>query len=97
MACTSSVLVAQVRFTVGEFMVPELPRCSMCRVKIQVGENLIFRPDGRVQHTNCPPVTCPGCGFAVLPRQPIRREGETMLHSNCWIKRLRAAGPTRAQ
>jgi hypothetical protein len=68
----------------------EFPRCSMCRVTIQSGEPVIFGRDGRVQHTTCPTVTCPTCGLAILPAQPIRRDGETMLHGNCWAKHYRA-------
>jgi hypothetical protein len=71
-------------------MAAELPRCAVCRVTIQVGQNVVFREDGRVNHVECPPVFCPECGRAISPRDPIRREGEQMLHGNCWVKRFRS-------
>jgi len=27
-------------------------------VRIEVGQNMVFRPDGRVQHVECEPVVC---------------------------------------
>jgi hypothetical protein len=65
------------------------PRCAVCRVAIRAGERTVFRADGRVEHRTCPPVTCPACGKPISPGQPIRRDGETILHGNCWIKRVR--------
>jgi hypothetical protein len=34
-------------------------------------------------------VTCPVCSGVIDPGQPIRRDGEQLLHGNCWIKRFR--------
>lgn len=68
----------------------ELPRCASCRVTIEPGENVTFRTDGRVSHVECPEVTCPVCARKILPGDPIRRNGEEMLHGNCWVKRQRA-------
>ena len=68
----------------------ELPRCASCRVTIEPGENVTFRTDGRVSHVECPEVTCPVCTRKILPGDPIRRNGEEMLHGNCWVKRQRA-------
>jgi len=72
-------------------MAIEFPRCARCRVTLQPGENVLFRDDGRVQHTDCPDVACPVCGRSILPGTPIRRDGEQMLHANCWMRRFRTA------
>ena len=71
-------------------MASQLPNCAVCRVRVQAGENVLFRPDGRVHHTECPKVICSICGGEVSPGQPIRRDGEQIVHGNCWIRRLRA-------
>ena len=71
-------------------MTPELPRCAVCRVGIVVGQPVIFRRDGRVQHTGCPTVTCLMCNREVLPNEPIRRDDRQLLHAYCWMKRARA-------
>lgn len=71
-------------------MTVELPRCVVCRVTVMVEQQIIFRPDGRVQHCECPPVTCPVCARGIRPHGPIRRDGEQILHGNCWPKRFRA-------
>ena len=68
----------------------DFPRCAVCRVTIKVEQAVIFRSDGRVQHVACPPVTCEICAGAIMPRTPIRRDGEAMLHFNCWLKQHRA-------
>jgi hypothetical protein len=52
--------------------------------------NVVFRPDGRVHHAECPKVFCSVCSGEVRPAEPIRRDGEEMIHANCWIKRQRA-------
>jgi hypothetical protein len=70
-------------------MAVELPRCATCRVGVQPGQNVIFRADGRVQHVECPEVLCPVCARSVLPGEPIRRDGDRILHGNCWMRRLR--------
>ena len=69
----------------------ELPRCAVCRVTIEVGQPVVFRQDGRVQHTECPRVICPVCTRDVRPHDPIRRDGDHVLHGNCWTRRFRAA------
>jgi hypothetical protein len=71
-------------------MAAELPNCALCRVRVQPGQNVVFRADGRVNHAECPTVICAVCEGAVTPGQPIRREGEQLVHSHCWIRRLRA-------
>ena len=68
----------------------EFPRCAVCRVGIEPGENVTFRTDGRVEHVDCPEVVCPVCTRKIFPGDPIRRNGEEMLHGNCWVKRYRA-------
>lgn len=72
-------------------MTNDLPRCAECRTTIELGQNVTFRADGRVQHVGCPEVLCPVCSLPILPREPIRRDGEAMLHGNCWMRRARAA------
>jgi hypothetical protein len=69
----------------------EFPRCAVCRVTISPGETVQFRPDGRTVHAECPKVVCPVCAGVVLPSTPIRRDGEAILHSNCWMRRHRRA------
>ena len=68
----------------------EFPRCAVCRVTIQPGLSVVFRPDGRVTHVECPEVSCPVCTRRIFPGDPIRRTGEELLHGNCWVKRHRA-------
>jgi len=70
----------------------DLPRCAVCRARIEVGENVIFRRDGRVQHIECPKIVCPVCEVPILPAQPIRRDGERQLHANCWMRWARRSG-----
>ena len=69
----------------------ELPHCARCRVSIAAGQNVVFRDDGRVQHVQCPTVSCPSCQRPILLGQPMRRSGDELLHGSCWIKRRRAA------
>jgi hypothetical protein len=73
--------------------VAELPHCATCRMGVRAGENIVFRPDGRVQHLACPEVVCPVCARVVKPHDPIRRDGEALLHGNCWVRRHRATKP----
>lgn len=73
-------------------MAAEFPRCARCRVSIQAGQNVVFRIDGRVQHVECPEVLCPVCQRRVQPGDPIRRDGDNLLHGNCWMRRLRSSG-----
>jgi len=68
----------------------EFPRCAICRVVVEPGQNVVFRSDGRVAHVECPEVLCPVCTHEIRPGEPIRRNGEEMLHGNCWVKRYRA-------
>lgn len=68
----------------------EFPRCARCRVTIEPGQNVVFRSDGRVAHVDCPEVVCSVCTRKISPGDPIRRNGEEMLHGNCWVKRRRA-------
>jgi hypothetical protein len=70
-------------------MAAELPHCVLCRVRLQPGENVVFRTDGRVEHVECPKVICPVCRGVIEPGQPIRRDGEQPVHGNCWMRRLR--------
>jgi hypothetical protein len=70
-------------------MALEFPRCAICRVTIQVGQNVTFRIDGRVQHVECPPVICSVCARSIRPDEPIRRDGQSLVHSNCWVRRYR--------
>jgi hypothetical protein len=69
----------------------DLPRCASCRVSIKPGQNVVFRPDRRVQHVGCPEVVWPICSRLIRPSDPIRRDGEALLHGNCWMRRYRAA------
>jgi hypothetical protein len=71
----------------------ELPRCASCRVKVKPGQDVVFRHDGRVEHAACPEVVCPACSRPVKPDDPIRRDGEALVHGNCWMARERATKP----
>ena len=70
-------------------MAVEFPRCAVCRVYVHAGENVVFRPDGRVSHVSCPPVICSVCSRSIRPDEPIRRDGEGLVHGNCWVRRYR--------
>ena len=71
-----------------------IPRCGLCRVAIESDQNVVFRPDGRVQHAHCPPVTCSLCSREILPADPISRQGDAMFHGACWMKRIRRRTPS---
>jgi hypothetical protein len=65
----------------------DLPRCAVCRTGIQAGQNVVFRVDGRAQHSPCPEVACQACGKPIQPTDPIRRIDEHhLIHANCWMK-----------
>ena len=70
-------------------MTVEFPRCAVCRMHVQAGENVVFRTDGRVTHLECPPVICSVCSRSIRPDEPIRRDGESLVHGNCWVRRYR--------
>jgi hypothetical protein len=58
-------------------------------VHVQVGQSVVFRKDGRVSHAECPPVICPVCSRTIRPEEPIRRDGDGLVHGNCWVRRYR--------
>jgi hypothetical protein len=68
-------------------MAAEFPLCSVCRSRIQPGDNVVFSADSRVHHLSCPKVLCPLCSLEILPQQPIRRDREVLVHGNCWARR----------
>ena len=70
-------------------MAAELPRCAVCRTKIEPGVPVMFRNDGRVEHATCPKVFCSVCAGEIIPHQPIRRDGDSLIHGNCWLRRER--------
>jgi hypothetical protein len=74
-------------------MTADLPRCAVCRVPIEPGQNVLFRSDGRVQHVACPEILCPVCSRPILPSEPIRRDGDQVLHGNCWARRTATPEP----
>ena len=68
----------------------EFPRCATCRVSVEVGQNVVFREDGRVSHSACPPLSCPICERSIESLEPIRRSPEGhLVHGNCWMALLR--------
>jgi hypothetical protein len=67
----------------------ELPRCSLCRIRIEAGVGAVFGANGKIQHAECPKVVCPVCAREICARDLVRRDGETMVHVNCWIRRVR--------
>ena len=68
----------------------EFPRCAVCRVSVEAGQNVAFREDGRVAHSECPPLSCPICQRSIESWQPIRRypDGQPV-HGNCWAGLVR--------
>ena len=72
-------------------MTSDLPRCAVCRVSVKPGQNLVFRPDGRVNHVACPEVVCPVCACTIVPGDPIRRDHERPVHAKCWARQYHAA------
>lgn len=72
-------------------MSPQLPTCARCRVRVQVGQDVTFSIDGRVEHLQCPEVICPPCSRVIEPGQRIRRDGEQILHGDCWMRRFPSA------
>jgi hypothetical protein len=36
-------------------------------------------------------VTCPICSVEISPDTPVRRDGDALVHSNCWMRRFRQA------
>ena len=77
-------------------MTSELPRCASCRIRVDVGQNVVFRADGRVHHVECPVVLCTVCSRSIRPDEPIRRDGDGLIHSNCWVRRYRTEQRTGA-
>jgi hypothetical protein len=73
------------------------PRCVLCRVTIEPGANVVFQPDGRVHHVECPTVVCAHCSGEIRPGAPIRRDDGALLHANCWMRRYRAAAASVAR
>ena len=61
----------------------------MCRVHVRVGQSIVFRDDGRVNHVACPAVLCAVCSGSIRPDEPIRRDGDGLVHSHCWVRRYR--------
>jgi hypothetical protein len=61
-------------------------------VSIEPGQNVVFRPDGRVEHTTCPEVICPVCSQPIDQHDPIRRDGDRLVHGNCWVRLHRSMG-----
>jgi hypothetical protein len=59
--------------------------CPICSGAIRVTDatNLVFRPDGRVEHRRCPDPVCPRCQEAVTPQQPKLRSGRDLFHRDC--------------
>ena len=71
-------------------MSAKFARCAVCRVTIEVGQPVTFRDDGRLEHVDCPPVSCLVCGTPVSPGTPIRRgPSEQVVHPHCWVKLYR--------
>jgi hypothetical protein len=65
------------------------PRCVRCRATIHAGERVTFRDDHRVEHVECPRIVCPFCARAIGTTETIRRDGEQLIHANCWMRRYR--------
>ena len=42
-----------------------------------------------MSHAECPPVICSVCSRSIRPDEPIRRDGEQLVHGNCWVRRYR--------
>jgi ribosomal protein L24E len=58
--------------------------CSICGYRIEPGQTGVLDVEGRVHHLRCePPLTCAGCGAAIAASDPLRREGDELLHAHC--------------
>ena len=75
-------------------MTAELPRCVSCRTTIVPGEDVTFRPDGRVQHATCPPLVCAVCSGEISLAGPVHPDGDAVIHASCWIRRARLTETT---
>jgi hypothetical protein len=73
-------------------------RCPICSGVIDPHDapGLVFRPDGRVEHSRCPDPVCPWCLQTVAPSQPKLRSGREIFHRDClrasWSERAIAGG-----
>ena len=74
-------------------------RCPICSDVIDASDSpgLVFRPDGRVEHSRCPDPVCPWCLQAVTPSQPKLRNGREIFHRDClrasWSEHAGSAAP----
>jgi len=61
------------------------PTCPICSGVIDASDSpgLVFRPDGRVEHSRCPEPVCPWCLQTVTPSQPKLRNGREIVHRDC--------------
>jgi len=72
-----------------------LPCCAHCRLVLQLGEPLVFRRDGRVEHVACPEVICPMCHRAIVPGRPILTcLASPAASAQCSRKASRSRSPT---
>jgi hypothetical protein len=77
---------------------PVTARCPICSGVIDASDSpgLVFRPDGRVEHSRCPDPVCPWCLLTVAPSQPKLRSGREIFHRDClrasWSERAIAGG-----
>jgi hypothetical protein len=60
-------------------------RCPICSGAVEPTDStgVVFRPDGRVEHSRCPDPVCPWCLQAVAPSQPKLRSGRDIFHRDC--------------
>jgi hypothetical protein len=77
---------------------PVAAQCPICSGVIDASDSpgLVFRPDGRVEHSRCPDPVCPWCLLTVAASQPKLRSGREIFHRDClrasWSERGIAGG-----
>ena len=58
--------------------------CSICGYRIEAGQTGVLDVGGGLHHLRCePPLTCAGCGSAIVASDAFRREGTELLHAQC--------------
>jgi hypothetical protein len=79
--------------------------CALCRRPVEARQNVLFQADGGVVHVACvvstwtkptravpeptPDPICPICTKAIRPTQSKVKDGASLLHVDCFLRRRR--------
>jgi hypothetical protein len=79
--------------------------CALCRKAIAAGQNVVIQTDGQVAHVTClaatwkplsrlipepkPDPTCEACSQPIRPTQSIIKNGNAVLHVDCYLAKRR--------